>query len=233
MKKISYFASVFVLGVSFAAPLLAFAAGINTGYLEGYKKSITDIINTILVPMLIAIAFLVFLWGIYYYFIKGAANEEDRAKGRVFTLYGIIGLVIIFSIWGIVEIFSSTLGLPAANAPAPPTIGGSGGASGNPSATTAFPSAGSATPGGTGGDGSFGSSCGGPNDATCSGILICVNGYCTDTSGSGANNGPCYDDYGNVTNCATSNNGNTTTGNCTDPDADNYGNVGPCTYNIY
>ncbi|OGG93967.1 hypothetical protein A2609_02385 [Candidatus Kaiserbacteria bacterium RIFOXYD1_FULL_47_14] len=135
MKKIFRLATPLVLFASFSAPLLVFAAevfptGIDTKYIEGYYTSISDIINSYLVPLLIALAFATFLWGIYKYFIRDADNETEREKGKTFALYGIIGLVIIFSIWGIVSIFTSTLGLGAANAPTPPTIGRGGGSSG-------------------------------------------------------------------------------------------------------
>jgi len=96
--------------------------GINTSYVQGYANSITSIINDILVPVLIAIAFIVFLWGVYSYFIKGADSDTERAKGRTFVLYGVIGFVCIFSVWGLVQIVKSTLNLSATNAPVPPTI---------------------------------------------------------------------------------------------------------------
>ena len=103
--------------------------GINPTYIQGYASSITGIINTILVPTLISIAFIVFLWGIYTYFIAGADNEEKRKEGRTFSLYGIIGFVVLFSVWGIVNIFMGTLGLTSSNVPSFPFIG-------NPSAGT-------------------------------------------------------------------------------------------------
>lgn len=96
---------------------------IDVLYIKGYTDSISTIINLYLVPALIAVAFIVFIFGVYKYFIQGAASDTEREKGRTFTLYGIIGLVIIFSVWGIVSIFMSTLNLPDQNAPNPPTIG--------------------------------------------------------------------------------------------------------------
>ncbi|MDP2651681.1 MAG: hypothetical protein Q8O94_00915 [bacterium] len=94
----------------------------NTKIIEGYASTIIGVINTVLVPTLISIAFITFLWGIYKYFIKGASNEAEKGEGRVFALYGIIGFVILFSVWGIVQIFMGTLNLRATNSPPPPTI---------------------------------------------------------------------------------------------------------------
>ena len=114
--------------------------GINTTYIQGYASSIVGLINGILVPVLISIAFIVFLWGVYKYFIKGASSETERATGKVFTLYGIIGFVILFSVWGIVQIFMGTLNLSATNVPSFPTIGGNSGSLSN--TNTFFPGAG-------------------------------------------------------------------------------------------
>ena len=97
----------------------------NLSFLQGYATNIKDIINLYFIPALIAIAFVTFLWGIYKYFIQGADNEEAQKKGKAFALYGIIGLVIIFSVWGIVSIFMGTLGLGTTSSPQPPTIWGS------------------------------------------------------------------------------------------------------------
>ena len=131
MKKIFRLVSPLIFGTVLATPVLASAqSGINTTYIQGYATSIITIINGILVPTLISIAFIVFLWGIYKYFIQGADNEKDRESGRTFALYGIIGFVILFSLWGIVQIFMGTLGLTATNVPSMPTFGNVTGSTG-------------------------------------------------------------------------------------------------------
>ena len=121
--------------------------GINATYIQGYASSIQGIINGILVPVLISIAFIVFLWGIYNYFIAGANDEKKRTEGKTFAMYGIIGFVVLFSVWGIVNIFIGTLGLTASNVPSFPLIGGSTGSySSIPSGTTGSPSSFSGAP---------------------------------------------------------------------------------------
>lgn len=133
MKKFFRFATPFTVLV---APLFAAAqTGVNVSYLQNYSNGITGVINYILVPVLMAIAFIVFLYGVYKYFIQGAADEKSRVDGRQFTLWGVIGFVVILSLWGIVNIFMSTLGLSVGTAPAYPTIGNVGGSQN----TNAFP----------------------------------------------------------------------------------------------
>lgn len=73
-------------------------------------------------PVFMAIAFIVFLWGIFKYFIWGAENEMEKAEGRKFAMWGIIGFVIILSIWGLVNLVTGALALPNNNAPAPPRL---------------------------------------------------------------------------------------------------------------
>ena len=98
--------------------------GINPQYIALYSNSIIGIINGILVPTLIALALIVFLWGVYNYFIYGADSDDKRKEGRTFVLYGVIGFVIIFSLWALVNILIGTLGLGVGQSPKPPTFGG-------------------------------------------------------------------------------------------------------------
>lgn len=120
MKRASRFIALLA---SLGAPTFAAAqTGINTAYIKTYSDSIIYIINNILVPTLIALAFIVFLYGVYRYFIQGAASDADRATGRQFALWGVIGFVIIVSLWGIVNLFTSTLGLTASNVPGFPVF---------------------------------------------------------------------------------------------------------------
>ncbi len=123
MKKIFRLSTV----LAFASPLLVFAqSGINTAAITPYSNGIINVINNILVPLLIGIAFIVFLFGVFKYFILGAANDDDRREGRQFVLWGIIGFVVILSVWGLVALVSNTLGISTGSATMnglrPPTI---------------------------------------------------------------------------------------------------------------
>jgi len=72
---------------------------------------IIGIINTVIVPVIFALAFLVFVWGIVNYFFISGGDETKRAEGRQFTMWGIIGIVVLFSVWGFVNLLLSTLGI--------------------------------------------------------------------------------------------------------------------------
>ena len=114
---------LFVFFAILSAPLFAVAQVVgvpNDKYLKGYKEYITLIVNEFFVPVVIAISFASFLWGVYKYFI---IPDGEREEGRQFIMYGIVGLVIIFSVWGLVNIVKDTIILDGTkNSPFPPTI---------------------------------------------------------------------------------------------------------------
>ena len=79
--------------------------------IEAFVKNLVTFINSTIVPLVFAIAFLVFLWGIFKTFILGGADETKRSEGRQLMLYAIIGFLLMVSLWGIVNLVSSSLGL--------------------------------------------------------------------------------------------------------------------------
>jgi hypothetical protein len=66
---------------------------------------------------------------VFQYFIAGAASDEKRKTGRTFILYGIIGFVVMLSIWGLVNLLLATLGFGWGARPPIPLFGPSGGGS--------------------------------------------------------------------------------------------------------
>ncbi len=94
---------------------------INTSYIQGYATLIIGFINSVLVPLLLAVALLVFVWGIVKSFFLG--GDKGREEGRMLILYGIIGFVVILSVWGLVALLGNTFGLaPGSAAPPYPVL---------------------------------------------------------------------------------------------------------------
>jgi hypothetical protein len=79
--------------------------------IETLIKSIPKFIDSVLVPLVFALAFIAFLWGVYTYFIQGAASDEQRETGRKFVMWSIIGFVIMLSLGGIILLLQNSLGL--------------------------------------------------------------------------------------------------------------------------
>lgn len=101
-----------VIAVVALAPALALAQGsADLGEISDTFGLITSFINDTLVPLVFAIAFLVFIWGVFKYFIAGGGDESSRDSGKQLMLWGIIAFVLMVSIWGIVNIISGGLGI--------------------------------------------------------------------------------------------------------------------------
>jgi hypothetical protein len=66
-----------------------------------------------LIPIIIGIAVLVFLWGVMKYVV--AKDPEAQKEARSVILYGIIVLFVMVAIWGLVELLGDTLGISTDN----------------------------------------------------------------------------------------------------------------------
>ncbi len=71
-------------------------------------SNIVKIVNNGLIPLLFALAVIFLMINIVrFFFIEG--GEEGTQKGKQAVLYGALGIAVIFSIWGIVNILLNTL----------------------------------------------------------------------------------------------------------------------------
>jgi hypothetical protein len=85
--------------------------GYGAGTLYGIFSTIFGIINNVLIPLIFAVAFLVFIYGVFKYFILSGGDEEAQKSGRQLILWGLIGFFVMFSVWGLVNILINTFGL--------------------------------------------------------------------------------------------------------------------------
>ncbi|HRH55461.1 MAG TPA: hypothetical protein PK609_01200 [Candidatus Paceibacterota bacterium] len=76
-------------------------------------EDIVSLVNNSLVPLIYALAFLVFLVGMTRYFFL-EQGEEGREKGKQLMLWGLIGFVVMFSVWGLVNLLLGTFGVAGA-----------------------------------------------------------------------------------------------------------------------
>lgn len=103
MKK--YIVSV----VASTLPTLALAQSVNVTSLNTAANAIITILN-IVFPVLLAIAVFIIVWGIFK-FILNAGDEEARKTGRGFILWGVVGVFLMLSVWGLVNILQNTISL--------------------------------------------------------------------------------------------------------------------------
>lgn len=103
-------------------PMVAFAQSVSLTWFENLLLDITNFINSYLVPFIFAIAFLLFIWGVFKYFIYGATDEEARNSGKQFMIWALLGFVIMISVWGLVNLVDNIFNLSGGTAPSFPTI---------------------------------------------------------------------------------------------------------------
>jgi hypothetical protein len=96
MKKFAFSIALFSL------PAVAFAQ--TPTNLLGLINLVGTVLNA-LIPILIALALVVFFWGLIQYIFK--KGEE----GKNIMISGLVGLFIMVSIWGIIRLAQNTLGV--------------------------------------------------------------------------------------------------------------------------
>lgn len=121
MKKIGYLMGS---ATAFVLPFVASAQTADFSYFDSAGADLTSLINDVLIPLVLALAFLAFIWGVFQYFIAGGANEEAREKGKNLMIYAIIGFLVIVIFWGIINFLIGITGIGNDAAPTisvPPT----------------------------------------------------------------------------------------------------------------
>lgn len=85
---------------------MTFAQFIGNG-----STGVVGAINTVIIPLIFALIFAFFVWGIVKYFFISGGDETKRAEGRQFALWGVLAMAVLFSVWGLVNMLLSTLGI--------------------------------------------------------------------------------------------------------------------------
>ncbi len=73
-----------------------------------------DILNRI-IPVLIALALVIFFWGLIQYI-------RTHKGGKDIMIAGLVGLFIMVSVWGIIRIAQNTLGVGSGGPPSIPQV---------------------------------------------------------------------------------------------------------------
>ncbi|MBI4118299.1 MAG: hypothetical protein HY455_02070 [Parcubacteria group bacterium] len=97
--------------LAFVAPLFLSAQGRigqepqNVGELISLFLQILGL----LIPLIVTIALIAFLWGVFRYVI--AKGPEDKKEAINVIAWGLIGLFVMVSVWGLVSVLSNTFGV--------------------------------------------------------------------------------------------------------------------------
>lgn len=99
------------IAASIGTSLLAFTPLITLaqfGEIDTFIGKITSFINDVAIPLIFAIALVVFIWGMFWFFIAKTGSDKD--KGKNLAIYAVVAFVLMVSIWGIVNLIAGGLG---------------------------------------------------------------------------------------------------------------------------
>jgi len=102
------------LHAQLASPFVGPTSGMKN--VNDVVAKFTDIGNTF-IQILIAFAVIWIIFNVVRFLIVGADSEDKRKQARDAILYGVIGLFVILSIWGLVNILRNTFQFSDDDAP--------------------------------------------------------------------------------------------------------------------
>lgn len=94
--------------------MIAYAATKTPDGLDILLAKINLYIINPVIEFAFIIAFVIFLWGVFE-FIKNADDKDARKKGKDHMLWGIVGFVIMFGVFGIMKLLATTIGVSDAD----------------------------------------------------------------------------------------------------------------------
>lgn len=84
----------------------------------GFLNKINKLILNPIIALLFAIALLIFFWGIFQFIQSEASDAKKRSEGKGKIVWGLVGMLIMFSAYGIIRLILNTFGItPDTNYP--------------------------------------------------------------------------------------------------------------------
>lgn len=96
------------LGILILLPSVTLA---QNGSIQGVISGTLGLINDILIPFVLGIAFLLFIVNVIRFFVVGGSNDEGKENAKSLALYSIGAFVFILAFWGLINIIASGIGL--------------------------------------------------------------------------------------------------------------------------
>ena len=90
-------------------PKIAHAASGADAVINSIVPKIVDNIVMPIVQLTFALAVVVFVWGLIGFFKNGDESAE-RTKGQQHILWGVVGMAIMVSVYGIIRLVANTVG---------------------------------------------------------------------------------------------------------------------------
>jgi uncharacterized membrane protein YidH (DUF202 family) len=96
-----------IIGALLALPTVTFAQ--TLGGVTSLAESFGELV-TLLIPIVMGLAVLVFFWGLVKY-ISSTSDESSKLDGKNLMIWGMIALFVMVALWGILGWFQAQLGL--------------------------------------------------------------------------------------------------------------------------
>ncbi len=78
----------------------------NVGNITSFRTLLETVVGCVFTPLvylIIGLSVVIFLWGVFK-FIR--SDGEDKTSGKEFMFWGIVGIFVMVSVWGLVNILS-------------------------------------------------------------------------------------------------------------------------------
>jgi hypothetical protein len=107
----------------FIIPALALTPVIASAQSLGNLRSLLEAIGNLVqlaLPIVVAIALLVFFWGL----VKFIFSEAQKEEGKTLMIWGVVALFVMVSVWGLVRFIQTSLNIDPTNSVPVPTVPG-------------------------------------------------------------------------------------------------------------
>ncbi|MDO8569176.1 MAG: hypothetical protein Q7R89_00060 [bacterium] len=84
--------------------------------ISAFLNKINQFILNPLILLVFAVAFLVFFWGIFQ-FISSQTVDAGREEGKRKIFWGLFGIFVMISAYGLIRLILGTFGIPSSNYP--------------------------------------------------------------------------------------------------------------------
>ncbi|MFN3188108.1 MAG: hypothetical protein ACK42D_00985 [Candidatus Paceibacteria bacterium] len=101
----------YCVALLFLFPVFTFAQTSSTGSLQSLLVGIGGFLNSVVIPFILAIAFIVFVVNVVRFFVIGGDSDEGQKNAKNLAIYGIGAFVFILSFWGIINMLVDGVGL--------------------------------------------------------------------------------------------------------------------------
>ena len=111
LTKITTLSLLLVPVIAFAQTQTGLATSPSGGGFGILLRDLLELTNQVLIPFILGIGFLVFVWGMFKFFILGGANDEEKEKGKSLMVWATLGFVLVIIFWGVVNLVAQSTGL--------------------------------------------------------------------------------------------------------------------------